>query len=208
MDSSADHIKSIQCDSIYWRHELMAVAALITAENINELIGAHVRGDMGILSIDIDGNDYWVWKALSVIKPTIVICEYNSLFGSQLSISTPYTPDFHRTQAHYSNLYAGASLRALCELAEEKGYLFAGSESSGTNAFFVRREAASRVKEFAVTEGYVKLMARESRDQSGALTYVSGDDRLRLIQDLPLVDLRSGERRTIRELFYTKERSR
>ncbi|MGH7869018.1 MAG: hypothetical protein ACREP9_15625, partial [Candidatus Dormibacteraceae bacterium] len=141
LDGSEAHISDLKARSEFWRHDLLAVNSFITRENINSLIsGAGIEGDIGLLSIDIDGNDYWVWEAIEVISPRIVICEYNALFGPRLPITIPYQADFHRTHAHFSNLYFGASLSALFSLGQQKGYRFIGCNSSGVNAFFVRED--------------------------------------------------------------------
>ena len=111
IDSSPDNATSIKKDPIYWRFNLKVECAFIDAENISQIItNAGISGDIGLLSIDIDGNDYWVWQAIDCIKPRIVICEYNSLYGPQAKVTIPYDRSFVRTKAHYSNLYYGASL--------------------------------------------------------------------------------------------------
>jgi len=61
-----------------------------------------------------------------VVNPILLIIEYNSVLGAD-AITVPYDPKFVRMKAHYSNLYFGASLKALCYLAEKKGYAFIGS---------------------------------------------------------------------------------
>jgi len=75
-----------------------------------------------------------------VISPIVVILEFNSVFGIDRSITVPYKKDFIRTQAHFSNLYFGASLRALYELSASKVYSFIGCNSAGNNAYFVRND--------------------------------------------------------------------
>jgi hypothetical protein len=202
IDGSERDIQFIRSDTIYWRHDLEAVSAFITTDNISELIARRFPGpELGLLSIDIDGNDYWVWQAISRVRPSIVICEYNSVFGSRLAVTVPYRPDFNRTAAHHSNLYYGASLPALCRLAEEKGYAFVGSNSAGNNAFFVRKDRLSGLKALSAQEGYVESRYREARDSSGRLSYLAGLERLRAIRDLPLVDLETGATRPIGELY-------
>jgi hypothetical protein len=201
MDSSEHNVAEIRSSEMYWRHDLTATCAFITRENINQLIAsAGITGDIGILSIDIDGNDYWIWKAIHAVSPRIVIVEYNSVFGSQHPITIPYDAAFNCTKAHHSNLYFGASLAALCRLAEEKGYVFAGSNSAGSNAFFVRRDVAANVATVNCADGYVEIRARQSRDQGGALTFVSGEDRIKLIADMEVHDLRTGTLVTLRKL--------
>lgn len=191
IDGSESNIDAIKRRDFYWRHDLTAIPAFITRDNINELIGRRFRGDAGILSIDIDGNDYWIWEAIEVVHPKIVICEYNSVFGPKRAVTIPYSANFSRTSAHYSNLYFGASLAALHRLAAQKGYVFVGCTQAGNDAFFVRKDVASNVTAMTVEEGYVLSKARESRDSNGQLTFVSGEGRLRLIANMEVLDIES-----------------
>jgi len=194
IDGSEKQIDFIKTDDIYYQHDLTTLCAFITSENINELISsAGISGEIGLLSIDIDGNDYWIWKAINVVSPTIVIVEYNSVLGSERAITVPYKPDFIRTKAHYSNLYFGTSLKALCLLAEEKGYAFVGSNSVGTNAYFVKKERLGSLVPRSAEEGYVQSKFRESRDVNGNLTYLSGKHRYNLIKGLPVYNVVTGQ---------------
>ncbi len=100
-----------------------------------------IHGEIGLLSIDIDGNDYWVWEAIDVVTPAIVIVEYNHRFGSERAVAVPYSADFQRSNAHHSlTSTTGASLAALCRLGNRKGYAFVGCTTAGNDAFFVRRD--------------------------------------------------------------------
>jgi len=192
IDGNEENIDTIKSSDIYWRHDLTALGAFITKENINDLIKNNgITGDIGLLSIDIDGNDYWVWDAINIVSPRIVVCEYNSIFGSKEAISIPYEESFYRTKAHHSNLYFGASLKALCFLAQKKGYLFFGSEHTGSNAFFVRKDVASNITPTSCEAGYVMSRARESRDSDGLLTFISGQDRLKQIGHLKVIDVQT-----------------
>ena len=84
---------------------LKSKKSFITAENINTIIEEEgFNGQIGILHIDIDGMDYWIWKALKVVEPQIVIIEYNSVFGNERAITVPYNADFQRSKYHYSFL--------------------------------------------------------------------------------------------------------
>lgn len=192
MDSGAGNIEFIMEDDIYWKFDLTARVAFVDAENIDNLLRDNgFSGEIGLLHIDIDGNDYWVWKGITAVNPIIVVVEYNSVFGCDRAVTIPYTRDFDRTQAHHSNLYFGASLKALCMLAEEKGYCFVGSSSSGNNAYFVRRDKVGEIPVLTVRDGYVKSVCRESRGPDGNLTYISGDDRLSEIGGMNVYDLES-----------------
>ena len=191
IDGSPENISYIKQDSIYWQHNLKAVQAFIDRDNINKIIAENgIKGEIGILSIDIDGNDYWVWEAIDVVDPAIVIIEYNSRFGRDKAVTIPYDPFFVRSEAHYSMLYAGASLKALYNLGKAKGYSFVGCNSVGNNAFFVRQDLKpNAIKELTVAEGYIASQFRESRDEQGNLSYLSWDEGNKILSSLPLVNL-------------------
>jgi hypothetical protein len=194
MDASEENINYIKNDEIYWKYDLTAKCAFIDVENINSLIaGAGFSGEVGILSIDIDGNDYWIWKAVNLVSPIIVIVEYNSVFGNKRSITVPYNKHFSRTKEHHSNLYFGASLPALCHLAKAKGYSFVGSDSRGVNAYFVRNDMATCLKTMDADTGYVQSKFRQSRDREGKLDYISYHEQLSLIAGLDVFNVLTAE---------------
>ena len=202
IDSDSKSIDYIRNDEIYWKYDLKAVCEFITKKNINSIFSSNgFEGDIGLLSIDIDGNDYWIWKAIEAVNPRIVICEYNSVFGCEDAVTIPYEPNFNRTEAHYSNLYFGVSLPALCYLANKKGYIFIGSNSAGNNAFLIRKDFANIFKEVTVKEGYVKSNIRESRDREGRLTYISGEDRKNIIRDLEVYNVKTDKKIKIKDLL-------
>ena len=201
MDASLENVQHIKRQEYYWRYDLTAVHSWVDRENINAVIRDNgFSGSLGLLSIDIDGNDYWIWESLDSVIPVITIVEYNSVFGDRHAITVPYDRGFNRTKAHYSNLYWGASLRALCFLAEKKGYVFVGSNSTGNNAYFVRQDKIGKIRPCTVQEGYVKSRYRESRDAVGRLTYVAGDERLKIIEDMPVYDLENKRLIKIKDL--------
>lgn len=193
MDGSEENVEFIKSDRIYYRFDLQAQSAFITRDNVNDLIRrSGFDEDLGLLSIDIDGNDYWIWEAIDSVRPRIVICEYNSLFGLD-PVSISYQPDFYRTKAHYSNLYYGSSLSALAHLAAKRGYILAGSNIRGGNAFFVRKDIAGSLPERSLQEAYVYSRFRESQDQQGRSTYLRGAARRKLIAHLPVINVLTGQ---------------
>ncbi|MBT1062886.1 hypothetical protein KJY73_04830 [Bowmanella sp. Y26] len=193
-DGSPKNIESIKSQDYYWRHDLTAKSAWITRDNINELLTENgFGGDIGILSIDIDGNDYWVWEEISCVNPVIVITEWNSVFGAEKCISIPYDAEFNRSTAHHSNLFYGASISALSFLAEKKGYSLVGSNSAGNNLFFVRNDRLNGLKEVSIEEAYIESKIRESRDKEGKLSYLSGKSRIDEIRGMVVTDVISLE---------------
>lgn len=107
----------------------------VTAENVDDIVGG---GPLGVLSIDVDGMDYWLWKAVQDEAADMVIIEYNASMGRERAVTVPYDAAFSAAKAHASGYYHGASLKALEELGRAKGYSLTAVDSSGVNAFFVR----------------------------------------------------------------------
>jgi hypothetical protein len=191
IDGSEQNVDYIRQDPIYWQHNLKAECRFITRDNINELIkGNGISGDIGLLSVDIDGNDYWVWERINCITPAIVITEYNARFGPDRAVTVPYAEDFQRAKAHQSMIYYGASLKALTQLANRKGYALIGCNSAGNNAFFVRRDLVNEpLKERSVAESFVRNQFRETRDAEGRLIFLGAEEEGALLATLPLVDV-------------------
>jgi len=188
LDSSANNIERLINSYFYWKYQLTAIQAFVTRDNINELLArSGLDEDLGILSIDIDGNDYYVFEAITGFKPRILVLEYNAIFGPTRKISVPYDGNFVRTEKHYSNLYFGASLAAITDLANTRGYSLVGTNSTSSNAFFLRNDLINdRVEVLSAEKAYVPSLFRESRDHEGNLTFLSGNDRLEIIRGLPV----------------------
>jgi len=112
--------------------------AMIKVDNINQLIKeAGLSGEIGLLSIDIDGNDYWIWKAMDVVSPQVVIIETHNEFGLN-DIIVPYDPDYFYPGKHPT--YHGASPVAMTKLARKKGYRLVGANELGFNFIYVRED--------------------------------------------------------------------
>jgi len=198
IDGSDNNIDRIKSSEYFWRHELDAVSEFITSDNINDVLIEYGFSDKtpGILSVDIDGQDFWVLSAIKT-RPALVITEYNAVFGPDRAISVPPKKDFVRSDAHSSNLYFGASLSAFRHWANNNGYVFIGTNSVGLNAFFVRGDLINPVlQELADTAEFTSSRFRESRSTDGNLTYLQGEDRARAIAGLPVTNVVSGEAET------------
>lgn len=205
IDGDRAAMSDLQKQPVYWRYDLTAVGAFITRENINDLfIQNGFSGEIGLLSIDIDGVDYWVWEAVDSVNPAIVVAEYNSVFGPDHAISVPYSPDFRRSEAHWSNLYWGASLGALVYLAQRKEYELLGCNSAGNNCYFVRKDLVSKTGLPILTaqQAFVSSKFRESRDQAGRLSFLSGSGRWRQIENLSVVDVTNGNTIQLADLSF------
>ena len=190
IDGSPEHMESVRRGNVYWRHDLSVEASFITRGNIDDIIRRNgFAGELGLLSVDIDGNDYWVWQAIGCCRPCIVVSEYNSLFGPAAMISTPYRADFRRTVAHPSNMYYGASISALTHLAAQRGYTLVAGNSAGNNVFFVRNDCLGPLKPQTVEQAYVKAGFRESHSATGEVLSLDFASRQAEIGHLPVVDV-------------------
>jgi len=146
MDGSEEQCRifNLSCKKMQL-NSVLAVNAFIDVTNLQKLIVLNdVPDQIDFLSIDVDGNDYWLWEILDCINPRVVCIEYNSGIGPEYSWSIPYSADFERFSAHPSGFFAGASLKALESLGQRKGYRLVACDSTGTNAFFIRKDISAK----------------------------------------------------------------
>ncbi|WP_153801242.1 hypothetical protein [Foetidibacter luteolus] len=128
-----------------WKFSRLApkiVHSWITTENVNSLVESNgFSGEIDLLSLDIDGIDFWILKAIEVISPRVIILEYNNRWAADQSVSVPYASSFVGVDTSPEGKgYFGASLMAYTKLAKEKGYRLIGANSPNTNAFFMRND--------------------------------------------------------------------
>lgn len=132
IDTSAE---SIRFATEEFPKTIKAVNRFLTLDNLDIVRTSFDK--IGILSIDVDGNDYWFMEALIHTAPTILAVEYNASFGLR-SITVPYDPAFDRLKKHPTGWHHGASITALSKLAAKHGYGLAAVSKSGVNLFFTR----------------------------------------------------------------------
>ena len=191
LDGSAAHIDYIRRDPIYWQCNLKAAQAFVTRENIDTLLTENgVTGEIGLLSIDIDGVDYWVWEAITAVRPALVVLEYNARFGPERAVTVPYDPHFRRTEAHYSGICYGASIAALAALGRRKGYDLVAGNRAGNNCFFVREDLRpATLPVLSPAEAWRLPAFREARDLHGQLTYAGPEAEAALLRMLPVTEV-------------------
>lgn len=200
IDGSRRNIELINRSELRWAHGIKARCEFITRDNINGIIRDEgFGGEIGVLSIDIDGNDYWVWEQISCVEPIIVVCEYNALFGPTADVSTIYRSDFIRSTEHYSQLLYGASISALTRLADEKGYHLVGSNSAGNNLFFVHQSHSGAFEILDSADAYRFPTFRESIDEGGRLSYLEWVEMIELIGDSYIFDFSINRQAPLRD---------
>ena len=117
------------------------VHAWITTDNINSLISDHgFTEEIDLLSLDIDGVDYWIWDAIDCVRPRVVVLEYQDVLGPDKSLTIPNQPDFKldKVNGRINFDICGASLTAFVRLGRQKGYRLVGAQRYGFNAFFIQ----------------------------------------------------------------------
>ena len=190
IEADKDAIKNIKDQRVYWRHNLTVINEFITKDNINNIIRKnHIPKKLGLLSLDIDGVDYWILTKLSTLDPSIIICEYNSLFGQKKLVTVPYKKNFIRSKEHYSNLYYGASIKAFVNMMRKKNYFLVGTNSAGNNAFFVKKNLWHKINKSILEKKIFNSKFRESRDYKGKLNFLDKRKSLEKIKNKLIVDL-------------------
>jgi hypothetical protein len=155
--------------------------AWITTGNVNDLFEQNgMSGDIDLLSIDMDGVDFWIWKAIHCITPRVIVLEYNNRWGPDQSVTVPYEDNFVGTGASVEGAgYFGASLLAFTRLGREKGYRLIGANGPNTNAFFMRNDVGARIFAEATVESCL----------SSDYAVYQHQTKYPLIKDRPVVEI-------------------
>ena len=149
-----------------WLHPPQFVHAWITRDNINSLLADRgFVGEIDLLSLDIDGNDYWIWKALHTVSPRVFICETQNAVPHDKAVTQPYSEEFSLDAERYASGFFSASLAAMCKLGAEKGYRLIGVHRYGFNAIFMRNDVGIEYfPEISVESALDNPYSRASRE--------------------------------------------
>jgi hypothetical protein len=204
IDGDKKNLDAVFDDALGIRHDVQVSANFITSSNIQSLIDTAGFGQhIGLLSVDIDGVDYWVLEAITTTAD-IVVVEYNDAFGD-MPLSVPYDPAFRREVAHWSNSYYGASLAAFKHLLAKRGYVFVGTNRAGSNAFFVAGAHADRIPSLVQSVRSWPCRFRDTRNANGKLIYQRYDQMIEKMGDLMLVRVDTGESVFVRDVLQHEQ---
>lgn len=151
------------------------VQAWVTRDNVNHILSANgFTGEIDLMSIDLDGMDYWIWDAITAVAPRVVVVEYQSALGPERSVTVPYSENFDARGQHMlgkERAFFGASLPAFVKLARKKGYRLVGCNRLGYNAFFVHESAAQpALAEWSIAQCFTRgFCVRAIRERYPAL---------------------------------------
>lgn len=198
----ATHVAGLE---VHWRTTVLPRVGWITPGTAPVLFAEAVEafGGVDLLSLDLDGNDYWVARSLPLGELSVAVVEYNPGLGAGRPVSVPRDDAFERLRAHHSGLYFGASLTAFVELFARHGLVFVGSNRACSNAFFLREDrlADLPLRVPADLGPYLDRRLREGRDGQGRLDFRPAPAHVEQLARLPLVDTVTGERLTVGEVL-------
>lgn len=137
-----DEYKSVLANECLQRFNwgVKFVNAFVSTENIDGILSENSAiKNPDFLSLDIDGNDYYIMESIlqKEYRPRIICVEYNSSYGPENSITIKYKPDFNYWTAHHTHWYYGVSISGWKNLFARFGYEFISVDTNGVNAFFV-----------------------------------------------------------------------
>ena len=204
IEGNENDVKKIKNDRIYWKHNIKIINKFINLSNIDSILNnLDFKNKFGLISLDIDGIDYWILKKLKKLKPVIFICEFNPIFGHKQMITVPYKKSFNRHKEHYSNSYFGTSIAAIQNLLK-KDYLFIGSNSAGNNGFFINKNYNkffyNKIKNYKIFESKY----RENRNKKNKLTFFNKDESIQTIKNKKILDIKKNKILKIHDLFGSK----
>lgn len=207
VDARSDLLKDPAIERNLWRAQILGLQRWITPSSVKEIQSAahEFFGEIDVLSLDIDGNDYWVAEEIDMSNVQIVVFEYNWIFGPNVPVSVPRDDGFDRGHAHWSNLYYGASLGAWVHLMRSRGFSLVGTNRACNNAFFCRDDRLDEIPLPKVStqnlSRYMESVFREARDVNGNLTLTPRNSATKLVASLPVIDVTNGSKMTLHEIF-------
>ena len=194
VDMREDLQRGLQESEIRWKASVAVEIAKIDEKNIKDIESRASKflKYIDVISLDIDGIDFWIAQHINWNGIKIAIVEYNPVFGAKLSVSIPKDTFSSRFEHHYSGLVYGASLLAWIEFFASKDMRFVGTNRAGNNAFFVPSSLAGdlpfRLPDISQLDAYVDWQIRDSRNQDQTLSSLSLEQARNLISGVELIE--------------------
>lgn len=201
VDANGRLKERLRLHRIGWRGNVAARTAFVTRENVRDLLGEDdLGGPPDVVSIDLDGMDYWILEQVPLDHCSVVVCEYNALLGDE-PVAVPYDPAFERFARHYTGHYYGASLSAMAHQMRGRGFSLVGVTTACVNAFFVRDELTDRLPFPPPDPSHwptmTRRLLRDTRTTTGEIVSLPPDHQRHLITGMPVVDVTTGEQRSL-----------
>ena len=156
-------LKMEKCLKFFYRKNNVNILNIkVDKDNINEIIFSNIKQrQIDFLSIDIDGNDYWILEKIDTDKINVICSEYNSWIGNNVQKVIPYNKNF----TYKNDFYFGASLHSYVSLLESKNFHLVAIDSSGTNAFYVKKEFSEYFEILSATNSFKKASRFHSKEE-------------------------------------------
>ena len=181
-------LKFIEKRDFFWKNEIYYCQKSINSKNINNILEQYgFINNFNLLSIDVDGNDYWILEKIDISNCDIVIAEYNPIFGSNLSLTVPDEDHFNRD--NYNKIFYGSSLLAMINLMNSKNFFFIGSNKACNNAFFINKKKSDLFIDIEIekNEKYVDFKFRELKKNNPSENQIK--NLLKKIENYTIYDL-------------------
>lgn len=195
-----DQINFVKQRNFYWQNDMYVANTEVTPDNINSILeNFNFLNSFDLLSIDIDGLDYWVLKEIDISKSKVVVAEYNPVFGYEKSLTIPNIKNFRRDNKLKS--YFGMSIMALINLMKKKNFTFIGTNSACCNAFFVStyyEDIFSKLEKLSTDEN-VNFYFRENKFNN--LEQNKIENILKRIEHKEIYDIENKNNLTIGKIF-------
>lgn len=191
VEGAAHQVAAIRGSAAHSFERLSVYHEFVTRESINRILAdTGLPEEFGLFSLDIDGNEFWVWREITGYRPTLCVVEYNWRYGPERDVVVPYDPAFVREKAHSSGSTTARRWRRWCGWAQH-GYAFVGCNRTGVNAFFVRTDRLpDGLPERTAAEGYRPGTFSDFWNEQGEFLIVPPAEEVRFLAelDMPFVE--------------------
>ena len=195
-------LKYIKKRDFFWKNDIYFCQKNVSSENIVKVLNTYdFNNNFNLLSLDVDGIDYWILKNIDLDRSDIAVVEYNPLFGADHSLTIPDINNFDRN--NYRKIFYGASLRAMIDLMNSKNYFFVGANKACNNAFFINKRNQHLFSNITLENlnEYTNFKFRELKKNNPSKNKIS--NLINLIEDFEIFELKTKKLMKIKDLMLS-----
>ncbi len=193
-------LKYIKKRDFFWKNDIYFCQRTISSDNIVEVLNSYdFNSRFNMLSLDVDGIDYWILKNIDLDSSDLAVVEFNPLFGAEHSFTIPNINNFDRSK--YGKIFYGASLKAMIDLMNSKNYFFVGANKACNNAFFINKKNHHLLSNIAIENlnDYTNFKFRELKQNIPSKNKIS--NLIKLIEDFEIFELTQKKLMKIKDLM-------
>jgi hypothetical protein len=195
-------LKYMKKRDFFWKNDIYFCQKNVSSENIVKVLNTYdFNNNFNLLSLDVDGIDYWILKNIDLDRSDIAVVEYNPLFGADHSLTIPDINNFDRN--NYKKIFYGASLRAMIDLMNSKNYFFVGANKACNNAFFINKRNQHLFSNITLEnlKEYTNFKFRELKKNNPSKNKIS--NLIKLIEDFEIFELKTKKLMKIKDLMVS-----